>query len=220
MLKKLVLGLGFIIITLLLGIFLIFSLTDFNRLKPSLQKKIYDTFALEIKVNGDIKASLSPFGYKIEDVVVLDKNTTKIKIKSIDMLLDKSSMLLGKADTKELIFNDMEAFADKSDIIYLLNNKNISFPSITIINSTINYDNKSVDINQAKLSNLKIENTKVFGSSQFSLKKIVYDTDRLEDINATIVFNGDVLKFDRLAYKQNNQSFEKKEEFTLNELLK
>lgn len=112
MLKKMVLGMGFFIIFLTLTIIILIMSKDYNSLKPQVVSKIKSISNIEISINGDVKPTLSPFGFEAKDIKVLGfDNNTQSNISNANILnivFDKKSAFVGKSKIEKLVFKDKD----------------------------------------------------------------------------------------------------------------
>ena len=121
MIKKLILTMGFFIILLTIGMFSLFAFKDYNALKPQAILKIKDLSNIEIAINGDLKPVLSPFGFLAEDIEVLNLNNEEesnlFSARTLNIVLNKKAMFVGKSEIKELIFKDANSSIVKDIVI-------------------------------------------------------------------------------------------------------
>lgn len=120
MLKRLVLGLGAVIVILLVAVVVVFVTTDFNKLKPIIVEKTKEATGFELSIDGDIKPSFSPIGLKVDGLRVANPKgfgqENMFELGSFNIVLEFIPLLKGKVSIDHLLFLDVRAniIKDKS----------------------------------------------------------------------------------------------------------
>ncbi len=68
--KKLLIGLVIAMSTIIVVLVVLIMTFDLNKYKPVIEKKVYEATGKELKINGKIGLSLSPFGISINDIAI------------------------------------------------------------------------------------------------------------------------------------------------------
>ena len=118
MAKKILITLVVIMTTIIVVLGVMIATFDLNKYKPQIEKKVYEATKMELKINGDIGFSLSPFGISIKDIVIKNpKGFSKndmLKLKKVAISLQLKPLLSKQLKINYVKLQDINLLVEKS----------------------------------------------------------------------------------------------------------
>ena len=118
MAKKILITLLIIMTTIIVVLGIIIATFDLNKYKPQIEKKVYEATGKELKINGDISLSLSPFGISINDIVIKNpkgfSDNDMLKLKKVAVSLQLKPLLNKQLKVNYVKLQDVNLLVEKS----------------------------------------------------------------------------------------------------------
>jgi AsmA protein len=116
--KKILITLLIVMTTIIVVLGVLIATFDLNKYKPQIEKKVYEATGKELKINGDIGVSLSPFGLSVKDIVIKNpKGFSKndmLKLKKVAISLQIMPLLSKQVKVNYVKLEDMNILVEKS----------------------------------------------------------------------------------------------------------
>jgi len=116
--KKLLFGLIIVMTTVIVVLVVLIMTFDLNKYKPAIEKKVYEATGKELKINGDIGLSFSPFGISINDIVIKNpkgfSNTDMFRMKKAAISLQLAALLNKRVKVNYVKFIDIDLLVEKN----------------------------------------------------------------------------------------------------------
>ena len=116
--KKILITLLVIMTTIIVVLGIIIATFDLNKYKPQIEKKVYEATGKELKINGDIGLSLTPFGISIKDIVVKNpkgfSSSDLLKLQKVAVSLQVMPLLSKQVKVNYVKLQDMNLLVEKS----------------------------------------------------------------------------------------------------------
>ena len=116
--KKILITLLIIMTTIIVVLGVLIATFDLNKYKPQIEKKVYEATGKELKINGDIGLSLTPFGISIKDIVVKNpkgfSSSDLLKLQKVAVSLQVMPLLSKQVKVNYVKLQDMNLLVEKS----------------------------------------------------------------------------------------------------------
>ncbi len=116
--KKILVTLLIIMTTIIVVLGIILATFDLNKYKPQIEKKVYEATGKELKINGDIALSFSPFGISINDIVIKNpkgfSDNDMLRLKKVAVSLQLKPLLNKQLKVNYVKLQDINLLIEKS----------------------------------------------------------------------------------------------------------
>ncbi len=116
--KKILITLLIVMTTVIVVLGVLIATFNLNKYKPQIEKKVYEATGKELKINGNIGLSLSPFGLSIKDIVVKNpkgfSNGDMLKLKRVAVSLQIVPLLNKQVKVNYIKLENMNILVEKS----------------------------------------------------------------------------------------------------------
>ncbi|NPA73159.1 MAG: AsmA family protein [Epsilonproteobacteria bacterium] len=191
--KKFLIGLVLVMTTIIVVLVALIMSFDLNKYKPVIEKKVYEATGKELKINGKIGLSLSPFGISINDIVVKNpkgfSQNNMFEMKKAAVSLELKPLLNKQVKVKYVKLIDINLLVEK-------NKKGILNLSVTKKDNKTKKIEKEAKPNKEKVKLPQVNVNKVLVENV----NIIYD-DRQGGVKAKI--DGLNLSVNDISFKDN-----------------
>ncbi|MCF6173874.1 MAG: AsmA family protein, partial [Campylobacteraceae bacterium] len=182
--KKISIGIVSLFALIIVGLIITISMVNLNKYKPQIQKAIKDNSGYEIKINGDISASLSPIGISISNVVIrnpqVKTNQKFFDMKKLSVAVEVMPLLSKKVKVKYIILNGLSLNIKK------LKNGKFNFEVANKKVKQIKTGEKSSSDEKAKLPVLNVNRVRIQNANIDFEDLKTKTVAKIKDINVAI----------------------------------
>ena len=116
--KKFLIGLVVAFATIIVILVAILLTFDLNKYKPQIEQKVYEATGKELKINGDIGLSLSPFGLSVKDIEIKNpkgfSSADMLKLNKVAVSLQIAPLLSKQLKVNYVKLKDLDLLVEKS----------------------------------------------------------------------------------------------------------